>query len=281
MNWFEKFFYAIDKWQMTEPHAWGWFHLLTLGIMIALIVLVCLVGKQTEKKLRIILLTYAITATVLEIVKQIIFSMHYNDDGTLYWRYQWYAAPFQLCTTPIIAAFIIVFVKNEKIRSAMAAYMAFITILGSLSVILLPDDCLIESVEVNIHTTFLHYGSFVISMYFLITGIVKIKLKNLLNALLVFLCFACFAYILNEFFYHTHILPDGQTFNMFYISPHFDCALPVLVDIQKKVPHLVFLLAYGVAVVLGSMIIYGISLLVEIISHKLSKKENSNEQITA
>ena len=68
---------------------------------------------------------------------------------------------------------------------------------------------------------------------------------------------------------------------MFYISPHFDCALPVLVDIQKKVPHLVFLLAYGVAVVLGSMIIYGISLLVEIISHKLSKKENSNEQITA
>ena len=63
------------------------------------------------------------------------------------------------------------------------------------------------------------------------------------------------ALILNEVMY-ARFTAEGIThtsFNMFYISRHYDCSLPLLSAIYPKVPYPVFLLIYllGFAVVAG------------------------------
>ena len=61
--------------------------------------------------------------------------------------------------------------------------MAYVTILGSISTILLPDSCLVNDILVNIHTMWLHLGSFIVSIYLLMSGEVKIDIKHLKNGI--------------------------------------------------------------------------------------------------
>lgn len=148
--------------------------------------------------------------------------------------------------------------KKCKIRDYLLSYVAYITILGSISTIFVPDSCYVNDILVNIHTMVLHYGSFVVSMYLLMSGEVKINLKQLKQGVFVFLAFASFANLLNILMYESGILMD-DTFNMFYISPYFISELPIFNVIQENVPYVVFLLTYLVALSLGGFIIYEIA----------------------
>ena len=162
MNLFEKVLYFFQG-EMERPVPFGWFHLLWLFLMILSIVLLCLNKNRSEHKLNKILLTYGLIAFILELIKQLIWSFNYDSvNNIVIWDYQWYASAFQLCTTPIYVSLIIPFIKNEKVKNALYSYLAYFTILGSLSVIFLPESCFVRTIEVNIHTMFLHYGSFVI-----------------------------------------------------------------------------------------------------------------------
>ena len=141
--------------------------------------------------------------------------------------------------------------------------MAYITILGSISTILLPDSCFVSDILVNVHTMWLHLGSFVVSVYLLMSGEVKISLSSLFGGIIAFVCFAMFALVLNVAVYNSGIL-NGETFNMFYISPYFISSLPVFDVIQQNVPYIVFLLIYLWALSTGGFIIYGISKLITV-----------------
>lgn len=132
--------------------------------------------------------------------------------------------------------------------------MAFITILGSISTIILPDSCFVSDILVNIHTMWLHLGSFVVSVYLLISREVKLNIKNLERAFIVFMIFVVLALTLNITMYHSGILM-GETFNMFFISPYFISTLPVFDIIQKNTPYLLFLIIYILVITLGSFII--------------------------
>ena len=68
---------------------------------------------------------------------------------------------------------------------------------------------------------------------------------------------------------------NGETFNMFYISPYFISELPVFDTIQKSVPYIVFLSLYVFAITMGASLIYGISYIIKnnILKLILTKKE--------
>ena len=136
--------------------------------------------------------------------------------------------------------------------------MAYITILGSISTILLPDSCFVPDILVNVHTMWLHLGSFVVSVYLLMSGDVKISLSSLFDGIIAFVCFVMFALVLNVAIYNSGIL-NGETFNMFYISPYFISSLPVFDVIQQNVPYIVFLLLYLFGLSIGGFIIYAVS----------------------
>lgn len=259
VNIFESILYMLQK-EMEEPQAFGWFHLMWIGLVaVALIILFKLKNKYSEKQLKLVLGIYGIVALILEILKQLIWSFNYdNITGIVVWDYPWYIFPFQLCTTPIFISIICLFLKNNKIRNTLLSYMAFTTILGSISTILLPDSCLVSDILVNIHTMWLHLGSFVVSVYLIMSGTVKIEKNNLLNSFIVFIIFVLIAELLNMGIYNMNIL-NGETFNMFYISPYFISSLPVFDIIQQNVPYLLFLLAYISVIFVGSSFIYYLS----------------------
>lgn len=270
MNLFEKILCFLQK-EMPEPTPFGWYHLLCIGIMLLFIVILFIRRKKhNDKQLKIVLATYGIIVLVLEILKQLTWSFNYDPITQLItWDYEWYAFPFQLCTTPIYISLICLFLKKGKLRDALLSYLAFFTILGSISTILLPESCFVEDILVNIHTMYLHLGSFVISVYLLFTKEVKLNKKNFISATIVFLSLTTIAEILNISIYHSGIL-NGETFNMFYISPYFISSLPVFDIIQENVPYIIYLLIYIVALTLGALIIYFISLG---INKLLSKKQ--------
>ena len=256
MNIFEKILYMLQV-QMEEPKAFGWFHLMWIGFtIVAIIILAKQKNRYNEKQLKIILGIYGIVALLLEITKQLIWSFNYDTATKIVtWDYQWYIAPFQLCTTPIYVSIICLFLKNSKTRNNLLSYMSFVTILGGITTILIPDSCLVSDILVNIHTMWLHCGSFVISIYLLMSGAVEINKQNLKGALVAFLVFAFFAEFLNIFVYNTGVL-NGETFNMFYISPYFTSTLPVFDVIQQNVPFIIFLFIYILAISIGATLIY-------------------------
>lgn len=258
-----KVFDLLQK-EMPEPAAFGWFHCMWIGFMIiAIIGLYLQRKKHSEKQLKWVLGVYGITALVLETLKQLSWSYNMDDmTKSIVWDYQWYAFPFQLCTTPIFVCIISLFLKKGKVRDSLFSYMAFFTILGSISTILIPDSCLINDILVNIHTMWLHLGSFVVSVYLLMTGEISIDFTALKRAFSVFVMFVCIANGLNLFVYNAGVL-NGETFNMFYISPYFNSSLPVFDMIQPKVPYLFYLLVYIVALLLGASLIWCVAKLIQ------------------
>ena len=166
-------------------------------------------------------------ALLLEALKQIIWSYSFDPAaGTGVWDYQWYAFPFQLCTTPIFVSLICAFLKKGPARDRLLSFLAFVSILGSLATALYPESCFVSTVMVDLHTMYLHFGSLVVSVYLLTSGEIRPRLKNLLRGYGVFLVFAALAELLNLAVYHSGVL-QGESFNMFYISPWFPSSLPV------------------------------------------------------
>ena len=252
MNLGEKIIYFLQG-EMERPKIYGWFHL--IWIMLTIISCYFLIKtKKSEKKLNIVLFIYGFISLVLEILKQVVWSFNYNS-GVVTWDYNWYAFPFQLCSTPMYVALICAFLKKGKLKDALLSYIAFITILGSLATFLYPDSCFVKTILVNIHTMYLHCGSLVISIYLLATRTVKLDFKNLSKAYYVFIILALIAESVNLVMYHSGIL-NGETFNMFYISPYFISVLPFFDFIQEHLPFTLFLLIYLSFIYLGGFITY-------------------------
>lgn len=274
MNGFEKFLYFLQG-EMKEPTAFGWFHILWLILVVmASIILYKYKKYYNEKQLKTVLTVYGVVALILEILKQLIWSFNYDIlTNTITWDYQWYAFPFQLCTTPIFISLICLVLKKGKIRDSLLSYLSYVTILGSFFTMIMPDSCFTSDILVNIHTMWLHLGSFVVSIYLLMSGEVKIKLQSLKKAIFVFFTFVIIAVIMNIIIYNFGIL-NGESFNMFYISPYFESSLPVFDIIQKNVPYIIYLFIYVLALSLGSFVVYFISKLIKNITGNCFKKLN-------
>ena len=247
--------------EMKTPLRYGWFHLMWIFfVIIAFVILYKLKNKYSEKQLKLVLGIYSIIALVLEILKQVIWSLDYNIvSNTITFDYQWYAFPFQLCTTPIIVCLICLFLKKTKLRTALLSYLSYITILGSIATVILPDSCFTSTTLVNIHTMWLHFGSLVVSIYLLMTKEVEIKLDNLIHSFYVFFIFLTIAETLNLFVYNSGIL-NGEVFDMFYVSPYFISTLPIFDVVQENVPFLIFFVFYISVILLGGFLIYYVSL---------------------
>ena len=147
MNAFEKILYFLQG-EMVEPVAFGWFHILCLTLTTIVIFILFKRRKyHSEKQLKIVLSIYGIIALVLEILKQLIWSFNYDSvTNVITWDYEWYSFPFQLCTTPIFVCLIALFLKKGRFRDSLLSYMAYVTILGSISTVLIPDSGFVNAI---------------------------------------------------------------------------------------------------------------------------------------
>ena len=259
--------------EIEAPAPYGLFH---FAWCIAAVVLIAVLylnrKKHSEKRLKWVLGIYAIPTLILEALKQLIWSVEYSEEiAGFVWDFQWYAFPFQLCTMPLYICLIALFLKKGKFRDNLLSFMGYITILGSIATAVRPHDVFVSDLLVDIHTMYLHVGSLIVSVYLLMSREVELNLKGFLRGVATFIAFCIIANILNICVYNSGIL-NGESFNMFYISPYFVSSLPVFDTIYSAVPYPVFLAIYVVALSLGGFIIFGLAYMLDKICSKKKVK---------
>lgn len=244
MNVFEKIVYFLQK-EMETPTNYGWFHLMFFALVIlTTFLLIKFFRNCNDKTFRRIALISWIIMVLFEIYKQIVFAFNYNN-GDCYWDYAWYAFPYQLCSTPLYALPFIVFLKNDKIRDAFICYMSTFSLFGGVAVFFYPNDVFIRYIGINIQTMVHHGLQIVLGIFFAVHNHKKLCNMYYIKSLVLFSVFSLIAIVLNISMYHIFQgLNMDDTFNMFFISPYFDCTLPVLSLIYPKVPYPVFLCLY-------------------------------------
>lgn len=254
MNAFEKFLVALDG-KMVEPAPYGWFHLMFVALVIIATTLLCVFGRDAkDKTVKWIMFTVWIVMLVLEIYKQINYSFNYNTlTGQTWWDYQWYAFPFQLCSTPIFVFPFVIFCGGGRFSDSLIAYLATFAMFGGLVTFIYPADVFISTTGINLQTM-IHHGLQIVSgIFLLVHERKKLNFKYFIRGIYVFLALCGVAMGLNL------LAPvfTNETFNMFFISPHFPCTLPLLGDfIYPNVPYAVFLLIYVIGFIIAALAIY-------------------------
>lgn len=229
--------------KIETPTLFGWFHIMWLVLTVAASVALCLWHKHSgsENRVRRVVLTTAIIVIVLEIYKMINYSFSYENGVTF--DFQWYAFPWQFCSTPMYIGLLAGIFRKGKFHESLCAYLATFAMFAGLCVSIYPGDVFIETLGINIQTMICHGSMIVIAVYLFFSGYVKLEHKTILKAIPVFAVCVTIAMILNEVMYSFDIV-GGETFNMFYISPYFDCTLPLYSMIHNAVPFPVNLIIY-------------------------------------
>ena len=263
---------------MQIPTSFGWFHLMFVGITVLLTVFLCLKFRDCDDKIfrRIVLITW-IVIVVLEVLKQLVFAFEY-DGYTVTWKYQWYIFPYQLCDTPTYVLPLIAFIKEGKFRNALMSYLAFFAMFGGLVVFIYPNNVFASTTLINFQTMIHHGSQIAMGVFFAVRNRRNFNLGFFLKAIPVFAALVSVAIILNESMYgYVSTNAPGDVFNVFYISRHFPCTLPILSEVYKAVPYPVFCLIYILGFALVAFVVYNIEkLIISLVGRKASSNAEQN-----
>lgn len=226
--------------QMETPTLYGWFHILWLALTAGAAILLCVWHRRKpDLQPRKVVFWISLVVVLLEIYKQVNFSFSYKSG--ISFDYQWYAFPFQFCSTPMYIGLLAGLTKPGKVHNALCAYLGTFALFAGLGVMLYPASVYIGTVGINIQTMICHGSMVVIGVYLLFSGYVKAKSKTILQAALVFIVCVAVAVALNEI---TQAAGLTEEFNMFFVSRHFESTLPVYSLVHNVVPFPINLLIY-------------------------------------
>ncbi len=231
---------------METPDLFGWFHLLWLGIIAVITPVLC---RRCKGKERSVILWTTLIVIFLEIYKQINYSFSYEQGITF--DYQWYAFPFQFCSTPMYIGLLAALTRG-KLHDSLCAYLATFVLFAGICVMIYPGDVFIGTIGINIQTMVCHGSMIMLGVYLFSTGYVKLAHKTVLKAAPVFAVCVLLAVVMNELAHRTGL---EETFNMFFVSPYWECTLPLYSLIHEAVPFPVNLLIYIVGFTVAAWIV--------------------------
>ena len=218
------------------PKLLGPTHIITFILVISLGVALSLIFKNPDKKtVRYILLITSVLSIALEIYKQFIYS-HTLDGNIMSFDYQWFAFPFQFCSTPMYVGLLAAIIKKDAIHKPLCGFLATYGLFAGIAVMIYPGDVFTDLVGINIQTMICHGLMVAIGIFLLASGYVKPRHSTMLGAFCVFTVIIGIATILNEVVYHSGIL-NGETFDMFFISRHFESKLSIYSNVEKVIPY--------------------------------------------
>lgn len=251
---------------MQCPTMYGWFHLLWFALTIATCVLLWRYCRNAPtERVRAVVFWTAVVVLLLEIYKQVNYTFGY-DTGAIVADFQWYAFPFQFCSTPMYVGVLLGIFRRGRIHDSLAAFQATYAVFAGVCVLLYPADVFISTIGINIQTMVCHCSMIVIGVYLMVTGYVKLEHKTILKAIPVFAIAVGLAAIMNEIAYYSGLL-ETETFNMFYISPHCEPSLPVYSLVQQVVPFpfclIIYIAVFSLAAYLILLIAMGIKYMIK------------------
>ena len=239
--------------QMRTPQVFGWFHIASLILTVLVTVGLCYHHKNdSPKRVRLVVLATAVLVTLAEIYKQINYSFSYTNG--IDFDYQWYAFPFQFCSTPMYVGLLAGVLPKGKLQDALYAYLATFAVFAGTCVMIYPGDVFVDTMGINVQTVICHASMICVGVYLFYTGTVKLEHRTIIKAMAVFACTVSMAVLFNEIAYWTGLL-ERETFNMFFISRHCAPSLPVYSAVQAVVPYPWCLLIYILGFTLASYLI--------------------------
>lgn len=231
------------------PVPYGPYHIFCLVLTAILTAVAIHYGRRHgEKQIHLVLLLTSLLVVGLEIYKQINFTF---GDGSSAPAFQWYAFPFQFCSTPMYVGLLAALTKHGKVHRALCAYLATYSVFAGTCVMFYPNSVFVHTVGINIQTMICHGAMVVIGGYLLGSGYVKLHWKTVLNAMPVFACAVVIAAGMNELAHAAGI----EGFNMFFISPYEACTLPVYSLVHNAVPFPVNLCIYVLGFTAASFVV--------------------------
>lgn len=268
MTFFTKI-YDFMFYESVTPKLFGWFHIVSV-ILVALLAIVIfkLFGNADDKTLRRFLFAVWIVLILGEIYREVCFSLDIVG-GVIKWDYAWFIFPFQMCSAPLYSLPFVIFLPDSKVRDGFIAFLSFFAIFGGLVVMFYPGDLFIGVIGSNVQSILHHGMQLIIGMLLTWNKKSEINIKHYLKGSVTFLAFVCVAMILNVSVYHIFQANGiSDTFNMFYISPYFNCTLPVLSLVTQAVGNWIGAPLYVLVYLLIGFIIYTAS---RLIVKKISK----------
>ena len=237
--------------EMNKPEAYSWFHILFTILVIVTTFLICHFFKDAEKKVfKRIFFIFWIIIVVLEIYKQLIYSY---DFDTKTWAYQWYAFPFQICSSILYVGLIfLLYKKDDKFMDALMAYLAFYSMFAGTCVYIYPRTIFVETIGINIQTMVHHGTQIIMGVYIAVWNRKKIDIHFFLKSIIIFLGLVVIADLLNIIIPHI----TSEEFNMFFISPYYDSKNPVFTFFYNETPYIVFLMVYLILFTIGAFLVY-------------------------
>lgn len=250
MNVFEKAIYGLYKWKMAEPQMYGWFHIMWLFLLAAACALICVFRKKiSSKAVDITLIVWGAVLIVIETIKLILYSFHY-DDGAVTWAFDWGRFPFQFCSTPLYVALPAGLLKKGKIKDALLSFLATFSLFAGLISMFFPSGMFANFIFISLHTMIWHASMVAMGVLLYATDTVSTHIFTLLKGFILFVIFVFVALILNL------CLGHHQFFNMFYISPYEVTPLEVFNIIYQHVPYVIFLLLYIIAFSIAATVVF-------------------------
>ena len=251
----------ILKTPMEVPKPYSWFHLLFWVLSIGFAILLCVTHKKgDDKRVRRVVFVTAVIVILFELYKQIVYNFTGGEEITF--KYQWYIFPWQFCSIPMYVGLLTGFFRKGRVHNALCAFLATYAMFAGLCVMVYPSDVFIRYIGINIQTMVCHGSMIVVAIYLLYTQYVKLNHKTMLAAMSVFAVALGIALLLNEVVYRVG-LPEGEVFNMFFVSPHFAGTLPLYSLVQAVLPFPVCVFIYFTIFSVAAYLILLVAMLVK------------------
>ncbi len=273
MEFWHGFLKVLDT-SVTTPTPYGVFHLAFIALSLILAGILCFLYKKgLIKNATNVVFIISIVIIILEILKQINFSFDVDDNFAF--DYQWYAFPWQFCSTPMYVGFLAGIIRKGKVHDSLCAFLATFGMFAGICVMLYPSDVFIDTLFIDIQTMVCHGSMITVGIFLFYTNHVKHEIKTILRAVPVFAFAVCIAVILNEIAFRTGLL-ETDTFNMFFVSPYCEPHLVVYSSVQAVVPFpwclLLYILGFTLASTLVLLLAMGIFALIKYIKKSKSRK---------
>lgn len=228
------------------------FQLVIILITIGIIFLVIRNVKNFDQKsIDMIVFKFGIVFLVLEIYKQLFYNVFNDRTG-----YDWGIFPFQLCSTPLYVCLIAPFTKG-KVKNAFYIYLSTYCMLGGASVLVFPDSVIVEEITITFQSLIWHSSMVILACYLIYVNQYGKNLKELVPGIIVFLIVVimaiCMNYVFEVFKQHYGLT---NYFNMFFISPYYECNIIFYSIIWNATNWYVSVVTYILGLTLGSMIIW-------------------------
>ena len=214
------------------PTMYGAFHIVFIVLVALATFLLCkFFGSSSERTYRRIVLIGWIAMVVLEVYKQIIYAVSF-ENGAFVWDYEWYAFPYQLCSTPLYVMPFAALLKNGRVRDAAMAYLATFSFFGGLVVFIYPGDVFVSTIGISAQSMIHHGMQIVIGIYTAFYNRKRFNFGFFLHAVPAFAALCAAALIMNIGVYHAFAASGKACITPL---PHRELKIPSICSISAPI----------------------------------------------